>query len=84
MISNPDYKGKWKAPMIDNPSYKGEWKPERIANPGFFEDLEPFRMTPIVSRPIMSRFEQLKICAFDISIYLQSYFVQNSSREWDL
>ena len=50
MISNPDYKGKWKAPMIDNPNYKGEWKPRRIENPQFFEDLEPFRMTTIVSQ----------------------------------
>ncbi|KAG5220329.1 coq1 hexaprenyl diphosphate synthase [Salix suchowensis] len=27
--ANPDYKGKWYAPLIDNPAYKGEWAPRR-------------------------------------------------------
>lgn len=49
MIDNPDYKGKWKAPMIENPNYKGKWTPRKIHNPDFFEDLEPFKMTTIVS-----------------------------------
>ena len=48
MISNPEYKGKWKAPMIANPNYKGIWKPRMIPNPYYFEDLEPYKMTPIV------------------------------------
>ena len=49
MVPNPEYKGKWKAPYIDNPNYQGEWKPRRIPNPDFFEDLEPFKMSSIVS-----------------------------------
>lgn len=49
MVPNPEYKGKWKAPYIDNPNYQGEWKPRVIPNPDFFEDLEPFKMSPIVS-----------------------------------
>lgn len=40
---NPDYKGKWYAPLIDNPAYIGEWKPRKIANPDFFEDLTPVK-----------------------------------------
>ena len=40
---NPDYKGKWYAPMIDNPAYIGEWAPRKIANPGYFEDLTPVK-----------------------------------------
>ncbi|OIW30187.1 hypothetical protein CONLIGDRAFT_680968 [Coniochaeta ligniaria NRRL 30616] len=27
MKNNPDYKGKWTAPLIDNPAYKGDWAP---------------------------------------------------------
>ena len=47
---NPNYKGKWYAPMIDNPAYKGEWAPRKIANPDFFEDLSPVKsLKPIVS-----------------------------------
>uniref|UniRef100_A0A3Q3KC52 Calmegin n=1 Tax=Monopterus albus TaxID=43700 RepID=A0A3Q3KC52_MONAL len=38
MINNPQYKGKWKAPL-------GVWKPRKINNPDYFEDLQPFRMT---------------------------------------
>lgn len=40
---NPDYKGKWSAPMIDNPEYKGVWAPRKIPNPEFFEDLSPLK-----------------------------------------
>lgn len=40
---NPDYKGKWYAPMVDNPDYKGEWAPRKIANPDYFEDLTPVK-----------------------------------------
>lgn len=50
MVSNPKYQGKWRAPLIDNPNYQGKWAPRRIPNPGYFEDLQPFKMTPIVSR----------------------------------
>lgn len=49
LVSNPDYRGKWRAPLIDNPNYQGKWAPRRIPNPDFFEDLNPFRMTSIVS-----------------------------------
>ena len=50
MITNPDYKGKWSAPMIDNPAYQGIWAPRKIPNPDYFEDNDPFKsMTPIVS-----------------------------------
>lgn len=50
MIANPDYKGKWSAPMIENPLYQGIWKPRTIPNPDFFEDNDPYKsMTPIVS-----------------------------------
>src|SRR5258706_3271528 len=38
---NPDYKGKWYAPLVDNPAYKGVWAPRKIPNPGFFEDKAP-------------------------------------------
>ena len=38
---NPNYKGKWLAPLIDNPAYKGLWTPRRTHNPGFFEDKTP-------------------------------------------
>lgn len=48
MIDNPNYKGKWRPPMIDNPNYRGKWKPRTIPNPEYFEDLEPFKMRPIV------------------------------------
>ena len=50
MIDNPDYKGKWRPPMIDNPNYRGKWKPRTIPNPEYFEDLEPFKMRPIVRK----------------------------------
>ena len=40
---NPDYKGKWYAPLIDNPEYKGEWAPRKISNPSWFEDLSPVK-----------------------------------------
>ena len=40
---NPEYKGKWYAPMIDNPAYKGEWAARKIPNPDFFEDLTPIK-----------------------------------------
>lgn len=42
-IANPDYKGKWYAPMIDNPAYKGDWAPRKIRNPDYFEDLTPVK-----------------------------------------
>lgn len=48
LISNPNYKGKWRAPLIKNPNYRGKWTPRKIANPDFFEDLNPYKMTPIV------------------------------------
>jgi calnexin len=41
MIKNPEYKGKWTAPMIDNPEFKGVWKPARIPNPNYFTDSSP-------------------------------------------
>jgi len=41
MIKNPEYKGKWTAPMIDNPEYKGVWKAARIPNPNYFTDSSP-------------------------------------------
>lgn len=48
--ANPDYKGKWFAPMIENPAYKGEWAPRKIANPDWFEDLTPIKsLNKIVS-----------------------------------
>ena len=40
---NPNYKGKWYAPLIDNPAYKGEWKPRKIPNPAYFEDKNPVK-----------------------------------------
>ena len=47
---NPDYKGKWSAPMIDNPAYKGVWAPRQIPNPNYFEDLTPVKsLAKIVS-----------------------------------
>ncbi|XP_043530057.1 calnexin-like [Chiloscyllium plagiosum] len=49
MMNNPSYKGKWKPPMIDNPNYQGVWNPRKIANPNYFQDLEPYRMTPIIA-----------------------------------
>lgn len=49
LVSNPKYRGKWRAPLIDNPNYQGKWAPKRIANPDYFEDLNPFKMTTIVS-----------------------------------
>jgi hypothetical protein len=51
MIANPEYKGKWRAPLIDNPNYQGKWSPRKIQNPDFFEDNNPFaRLTPIVRK----------------------------------
>lgn len=47
MIRNPDYKGKWTAPMIDNPAYKGPWAPRKIANPNYFVDDKPASFTPL-------------------------------------
>merc|ERR1719506_1122273 len=38
MVSNPEFKGEWKAEMIDNPDYKGEWEHPQIANPDFVDD----------------------------------------------
>ena len=40
---NPDYKGKWYAPLVDNPAYIGEWAPRKIPNPDYFEDLTPVK-----------------------------------------
>lgn len=44
MKKNPEYKGKWSAPLIDNPAYKGVWAPRKIANPGYFEDKTPSKL----------------------------------------
>ncbi|XP_067850066.1 calnexin-like [Heptranchias perlo] len=49
MMSNPNYKGKWKPPMIENPNYQGVWNPRKIQNPNYFEDLQPYKMTPVVA-----------------------------------
>merc|ERR1712146_775838 len=43
-IPNPDYKGKWSAPLIDNPAYKGVWKAKQIPNPDYFFDSRPADM----------------------------------------
>jgi len=43
-IANPDYKGKWTAPLIDNPAYKGEWRPRLIPNVNYFEDDKPYAL----------------------------------------
>lgn len=53
MKKNPDYKGKWSAPLIDNPAYKGPWAPRKIANPAYFEDKKPANFEPMggVSSP---------------------------------
>jgi calnexin len=47
MIKNPEYKGKWSAPLIDNPAYKGPWAPRKIANPAYFEDKTPSNLEPM-------------------------------------
>lgn len=50
---NPEYKGKWYAPMIENPDYKGPWSPRKIPNPDFFEDLAPVKsLSKIVRLPL--------------------------------
>merc|ERR1719339_283483 len=49
MIDNPAYKGKWFQRKIANPNYKGQRLPKMIANPDYFDDLEPFKMTPIIA-----------------------------------
>jgi 116 kDa U5 small nuclear ribonucleoprotein component len=51
---NPDYKGKWYAPMIDNPAYKGVWAPRKIPNPDYFEDLTPVNSLNKIVRPSFS------------------------------
>ena len=61
--ANPQYKGKWYAPMIDNPEYKGEWAPRKISNPGYFEDLEPVKHLNKIVRPLMD--PVLHSCAYD-------------------
>lgn len=51
--ANPDYKGKWYAPLIPNPAYKGPWAPRQIPNPAYFEDKTPIKSLPqIVSRSL--------------------------------
>ena len=35
--------------MLEKNILQGIWKPRKIENPDFFEDMEPFKMTPIVS-----------------------------------
>merc|ERR1712157_50118 len=40
-IDNPEYRGKWSAPMIDNPDYIGEWAPKKIKNPNYYENSSP-------------------------------------------
>ena len=47
MKRNPEYKGKWSAPLIDNPAYKGPWAPRKIANPAYFEDKTPANLEPM-------------------------------------
>ncbi|GCB60670.1 calnexin-like [Scyliorhinus torazame] len=49
MMNNPNYKGKWKPSTIDNPNYQGVWNPRKIQNPNYFEDLQPYKMTPIIA-----------------------------------
>jgi len=44
---NPEFRGKWKAPIIHNPAYQGKWKPHRIHNPNYFQDLKPYKLSPI-------------------------------------
>lgn len=44
--ANPDYKGKWFAPLIPNPAYKGPWAPRKISNPAYFEDKTPVKSLP--------------------------------------
>lgn len=55
---NPDYKGKWYAPMIDNPAYKGEWAPKKIPNPDWFEDLTPINSRYMQTGIGVSRYRQ--------------------------
>lgn len=61
MKKNPDYKGKWSAPLIDNPAYKGPWAPRKIANPAYFEDKTPSNFEPMgaVSVPLNSNAKAL-------------------------
>lgn len=65
--ANPEYKGKWYAPMIDNPEYKGEWAPRKIANPDYFEDLTPAKSLS-------------KIVCF--SFFIQLHYVKLSTTGW--
>lgn len=66
MKANPNYKGKWYAPMIDNPAYKGPWAPRKIPNPNYFEDLTPVKSLPKIVRnleSLMGRYANLDIRA---------------------
>jgi hypothetical protein len=63
---NPDYKGKWYAPMIDNPAYKGEWAPRQISNPAWFEDLTPAKSLNKIVRSPIYRHTLLHITHFSI------------------
>lgn len=50
MKNNPNYKGRWSAPLIDNPDYKGPWAPRKIPNPNYFEDPTPVKSLPKIVR----------------------------------
>jgi len=74
MKKNPNYKGKWTAPLIDNPEYKGVWKPARIANPNYFKDASP------------SKFEKMGGIGFELwtmqdKILFDNIFIGHSESE---
>jgi len=46
-IKNPNFRGKWRAPLIDNPAFKGVWKPQEIENPAYYEETNPAHFQPI-------------------------------------
>lgn len=46
MITNPAYRGEWKAPLIDNPAYRGAWRARQIPNPDYYAEDAPSAFLP--------------------------------------
>ena len=72
---NPDYKGKWSAPMVDNPAYKGVWAPKQIKNPDYFVDEAPLTHIGKVGAAA------IEVWSMDDGFYFDNIVVSNSEAE---
>ena len=74
-MANPEYKGKWSAPLIDNPDYVGVWAPRQIDNPNFYVDDTPARSLDAIGAVA------IEILAGDEGITFDNVYVGSSPED---